>query len=102
MLSSKYTVGRKLIAVREDPRSPSLLVIGQFASGDDAAATAVEFARAVFVEYPTYVTMTVQLTDGQQRLFIADVARADYQRVIDASLDPKAMLTRVWPPAPIE
>jgi tetratricopeptide (TPR) repeat protein len=102
LLSSKYTVGRKLLAVREDPRGPSLLVIGQFATGDDAAATAVEFARAVFVEYPTYVAMTVQLTDGQQRLFIADVARADYQRVIDESLDPKAMLTRVWPPAPIE
>lgn len=100
LLTSKYTVGRRLVSVREDPRGPSMTIVATLAQGDDPALIAVDFAKAVFVEYPNVVAITVQVTDGQTLTFIADANRADYQKAVDESLDGKSMLTRVWPPAP--
>jgi len=100
LLAGKYTVGRKLVSAHEDPRGPSLRVVARLEPGDDPAMVCVEFARAVFVEYPSCVLVTVEITDGTTTTFIADVARADYQRTADGTVDAKTMLSRVWPVQP--
>lgn len=100
LISTKYTVGRKLVGVREDPRGPSLTIVSRSDQGDDPAQIAVDFAKAVFVEYPNIVSITVQITDGASLTYIADANRADYQKAVDENLDGAAMLTKVWPVEP--
>ena len=99
LISTKYTIGRRLITAREDPRGPSLTIVAKFEQGDDPALVCVDFAKAAFVEYPNLVLTSIHLTDGQLVVYMADVARADYQKAIDENLDAKAMLSRVWPAA---
>ena len=98
LVAGKYTVGRKLFSAHEDPRGPSLRVVARLDPGDDPAAVSVEFARALFVEYPSCVLVTIEFSDGVSTSYIADVARADYQRTLDSTAEETSMLSRVWPP----
>ena len=97
LLAQKYTIGRKILGVHEDPRGPSLHLTAKLEKEDDPASVAIDIARAVFTEYATFASITVELGDGAQTVFVADVVRTDYDKVTNEKLDAKTMLTHVWP-----
>jgi hypothetical protein len=102
LIASKYPIGKDLVSALEDPRGPSLNVTANLGANTDPALECVEFAKAVFGEFSTYVSVSVRIVSGDKTVYAADVTRADYQRSIDENLAPTAMLSRTWSATPSE
>ena len=100
-LKQNAAIGPNIVSVREDPRGPSLFVTATQGSFAQPADACVEIARSVFAAYPGYAVVSIRVISGEQTIYAADVTRADWQRTTDEGLDPAAMITNVWPVAPV-
>ncbi|HXH61440.1 MAG TPA: tetratricopeptide repeat protein [Fimbriimonadaceae bacterium] len=97
VLATKYTVGRKLLSARSDPRGQSLAVTGLASPEDKPQSLAIEFARAVFLELPEINSVSIHIVAGDKTVYVADSTRTAFAKMIDERLDPETILTNIWP-----
>lgn len=96
-LHSGSEVCQRILAVQDDSRYSSVSLTALVSDTDDIHSVATDLATAIFTQFSQYIYVSIRLTDGQQVVFVVDVERVDYQRVVDEQLSPTEMMLNPYP-----